>query len=279
MKIESYFNIGQRHIYEGTPCEDYATSSVFNNKCFGVISDGCSGANARTDIGARAWCLAAERVLEKYYDSTLIPDNFTQELIEIFKENRLTKNVQEELASLLVLIANRKEANIWIMGDGGYALLHNNGDITLTCYKWEGNMPFYPTYLLENAAIKAFEKKSKECGTIINITKVRFNFNNENKIIIKDHSFSKQPFEFLKNGITITINRESEDVRAIALLSDGLWSFSDLSPYLAVSHCLEESEESLFRKHMVNVLLHWYEKETIHKDDLSIVKFEWINKK
>lgn len=279
MKIESYFNIGQRHIYEGIPCEDYATAGIFNNKCFGVISDGCSGANARTDIGARVWCLAAERVLEDFYDNTLIPDNFTELLLEMFKENRLTKNLQEELASLIVLAANKKEANIWLMGDGGYALLHNNGDITLTSYKWDQNMPFYPTYLLESAAIKSFEKKAKEYGDLISVKKIRFNFNQDGKLIIKDNSYSKKPFEFLKNGVNIHIDKQEDDVKSIALLSDGLWSFSELSPYLAISHCLEQTEEDLFRKHMVNVLKHWYECETIHKDDFSIVKFEWLNKK
>lgn len=276
MKVESFFTIGHRHIDEGIPCEDYAMSENISGSFFGAISDGCSGANANTDIGARIWCLSASSVMynNAHYEN-ILPENFTQQLIKEFKNNNITKSNQDCIASLIVLAANKEQAKIWIMGDGGYALKHNNGDITLYCYKWLDNTPLYPIYLLDNNVIKGFQKKHQHSGNAFTLTKTRFVFNSNDKLIIKEHSSDQHYWEDMKNGMLINIDRVKQDVSDVVIVSDGLWSFSNVSPFMVIDFCLSTEDNELLKKHMVDVLEYLQKHKAKNKDDFSLVKLKW----
>ena len=277
MKIESFFTIGKRHSEEGLPCEDYALSEKIQDKFFGAVSDGCSGANAKTDIGARLWSLSALNVIEEniFNGNELLPDNFTSLLIEDFKENRITRNNQDEIASLIVLIADNKNAKIWLMGDGGYALKHNNGDVTLYYYKWVDNAPLYPAYLLEPNFFKNLGKRNNMKDVAFTLTKTRFSFNTNNKLIIKEHTCDTHGWDKMKNGLVINIDKENQDISEIAIITDGLWSFNNITPFMVIDFCLDIEKNEILRKHIVDVISYFNEHGATNKDDFSIVKFDW----
>ena len=59
LTADHYFTIGTTHARAGEPCEDYALSGTLKDgRVYGIVTDGCSGANARTDLGARVLALA-----------------------------------------------------------------------------------------------------------------------------------------------------------------------------------------------------------------------------
>lgn len=139
MKVDHFFMIGKKHEEKGSPCEDYATSgNISTSHKYIILSDGCSGAKSRTDIGARLWTLALERsLLNMPSNSIYFSIDFIDDLLKEYTSKRVTNNIGDEYASLIALIASENHAQIWIMGDGGYALHLRNGNVILVEYKWE----------------------------------------------------------------------------------------------------------------------------------------------
>ena len=75
LTADHYFTIGTSHARAGEPCQDYALSGTLKDaRVYGIVTDGCSGANARTDLGARVLALAMEAELQH---TTSLDDCFT----------------------------------------------------------------------------------------------------------------------------------------------------------------------------------------------------------
>jgi hypothetical protein len=76
LTADHYFTIGTTHARAGEPCQDYALSGALKDaRVYGIVTDGCSGANARTDLGARVLALALESELQ---NTSSLEDCFTQ---------------------------------------------------------------------------------------------------------------------------------------------------------------------------------------------------------
>ena len=53
---------GTRHTGQALPCQDYCLSQAQGDNAWAVVADGCS-TGGETDLGARAWALAARQLL------------------------------------------------------------------------------------------------------------------------------------------------------------------------------------------------------------------------
>lgn len=286
MKVDHFFMIGKRHEVNGTPCEDYATSgSIANSHKYIILSDGCSGAKSRTDIGSRLWTLAVERVLLNMPPCSIyFGIDFIDELLKEYLSKRITHSIGDEYASLIALIATEKHAQIWLMGDGGYALHLKNGNIILVEYVWEKNKPFYPIYKtlkydaynnlvdnfkgLKNRPIKRVEREfSKNTGTFSV-------FNNLNMI---RENIEYLPFESFENGYSLLVDKEKEDVVAISLFTDGLWTVKNKSLNQTLNDVIIKADdrEDFLKKALVEISSIWNKKGVMPLDDFSMGHLIW----
>lgn len=285
MKIDHFFTIGKKHEVKGYPCEDYATSGDISlNHKYVILSDGCSGAKSRTDIGARLWCLALERVLHSMpKDRIYFGIDFIDDLIDEYLSKRVTLNTNDEYASLVALLATSKHAQIWMMGDGGYALYKNNGNIVLVEYIWDKNRPFYPlyktlpyekyNYLAENfrsaknRPVKRIEREYSKSG----------NFTVFNSLTMISEKIEYLPLEEFERGHSILIDKEKDDINAISIFTDGLWSVRNKSLNQTLNDVIiKPSEDDDFLKTaMVQITNHWARKGVMPNDDFSMGHLIW----
>ncbi|MDI6976608.1 protein phosphatase 2C domain-containing protein [Serratia sp. Se-RSBMAAmG] len=286
MNVDHFFMTGRKHEITGYPCEDYATSGdLHKNYKYAILSDGCSGARSRTDIGARLWCLALERVLLKMpSNSVYFGADFADELIAEYVRVRATPFVNDEYASLVALLATNKHAQIWMMGDGGYALHKNNGDILLVEYIWERNKPFYPFYKTlqptdyeiltdgfkgyKNRPVKRVEREYSFSGGAFGA------FTNLN---VKNEKMDYLPLEEFENGMSILIDKEKDDVKAISIFTDGLWSVRNKSLNQTLKDVIisPSEEKDFLKREMVKVAQQWAKKDVSPHDDFSMGHLIW----
>lgn len=295
MRIDHFFTIGKRHEDVGTPCEDYAMSGELytKNHKFAVISDGCSGAKSKTDIGSRLWCLAFERVLNTLPQNKILIDfDFCDLLLNEYQEKRICTNIYDEYASVVGLLATEDYAQIFIMGDGGYGLQLNNGNYLLTEVQWEDNKPFYPIYKTydhynyelvssnfkgsKNTPVKIIEREFAQSNKALN--NLSFSpFNNTNYNLIRE-DISYHSFESFEDGYCKTFNIKENNISGISIFSDGLWSVNNklLSQTIKdVYISPNDNVKNFVKEEMLRTISVWKKKEIMPIDDFSIAHAVW----
>lgn len=148
MNVDHFFTIGSAHLNQGNPCEDYALSGTLSAEClFGVVADGCSGANANTDVGARALSWAFRRTLENDLSvgNELIGTGFHDSLLQTFAGHQYGER-DDYLATVVGFVATPSMARVYVHGDGAVAFKYANGQLKLITFNWQNNMPFYLKY-------------------------------------------------------------------------------------------------------------------------------------
>ncbi|CAN5713296.1 hypothetical protein BH09PSE5_BH09PSE5_49230 [soil metagenome] len=151
MQADHFFTIGSTHRLTGQPCEDYAISGALpDGRIYGVVCDGCSGAMARTDVGARVLGIAMERVLRETSGlHECFEPAFVDKLTETFRALSITEDGMDYLAGVVAFCADSQEAKVFMMGDGAYAISTYEGDLELTEVHWPNNAPYYLGYRMQ----------------------------------------------------------------------------------------------------------------------------------
>lgn len=296
MKIDHFFTIGKRHEEAGTPCEDYVMSGdVYTGKHkFAVISDGCSGAKSKTDIGSRLWCLAFERTINNLNANKVFIDfDFSDLLIEEYQSKRICTNINDEYASIVGVIATEDNAQIFIMGDGGYGIQYENGNYLLIEILWEDNKPFYPIYrtyddysyeLLSsnfrgarNKPVKIIRREFSPTTTMKSLNNLNFNpFNKKNYSLIKEN-ISNHSFEEFEYGYTQIFNIKKEKIESISIFSDGLWSIDNKTLNQTVNdvYINNYDNKNFVKEEMLKNISLWQKKGIMPTDDFSIANISW----
>lgn len=155
---DSYFHIGQMHLTQGKPCQDYAFSSVFGSIGFAVVSDGCSSGR-HTDIGSRIFALSAATAVNQYAN---MPSDFfgianiksdicrQQEAAAEFAKKSLGLELKDMLATCGYVYLSLSGGFANLRGDGVIAVVYKNGEIKMLSCQWDKNTPFYPAYASDN---------------------------------------------------------------------------------------------------------------------------------
>lgn len=163
MNVDHYFTIGTDHQAQGRPCEDYALSGQLpGGALFGVVADGCSGANANTDVGARALAWAFKRTATDaaYRDSgVLFGEDFHEELAQSFRKHCFTDSPKDTLATVVGFIATPDQAAVYLQGDGALALRYADGSMRFIEFNWANNMPYYLGYQLRPDLVDRYKQQ------------------------------------------------------------------------------------------------------------------------
>lgn len=282
MHVDHFFTIGQQHVRNGTPCEDYALSGrLEDGTVYAALSDGCSGANARTDLGARGWCLAFERRVREHGAGAFEHD-FLPDLLASYQARRWTDSLRDDLASLIALVATPERAELWLMGDGGYALHHTNGDLSLVGFTWINNTPFYPTYLLHDRLYTDFAA-AFQGGVVEPVTerRQRWSFTDGSVTLVQDDTLT-HPFEAFDGGHRVTLDPRNDGVLGVSLFTDGLWSIGAApSGGLPVLDAVREAlafktlEGTFVKRRMGRALQRWARDGHWPQDDLGTATVRW----
>lgn len=217
MSIDAYFCIGKQHQKEGVPCQDYALVSDQQFPVI-VVSDGCSGAKARTDIGARMLALAFEA---KASVLATTPSEFFQELLAHFKDIKVG-SVRDNLATVVGGVILPDRFRFFMMGDGALVISYKDGSKTIFEWGWIQNAPLYLGYYLEQDGVDRFIRETAgENQALDSVLETRYALNARGEIISKHQQWHnvKAFWEGYQMDIPL------KEVQTIACFSDGLFSF------------------------------------------------------
>ena len=258
--VDSYFQIGQVHLRTGVPCQDYADVNISEDRAQIVVSDGCSTAG-KTDIGSRL------AVRSRLYNPSA--DASIEHMIAL--KVMLSLDLRDLYSTCLYAYINKEgRGNINISGDGVVVFKCKNNKLIAFKYEWEDNRPYYTIYSCSKQLTESF---------------------------IQDHGGDKYAFKFKKEtwkyedgtwgqdsygwytldegmtGVNIELSEElieKEEIEYIALFTDGLVNFTDLSWKDACVDLLDfKSTAGVFLKRNMIFILREIQKEHMMKDDIA----------
>ncbi len=151
LNVDAHFVIGGLHIRQNKPCQDHANSGVTEDAAFIVVSDGCS-TGGHTDIGARIITSASGVALKEQITNNhhnFQPDSIKERIKELsFNAQALLGLDKKDLqATCLYALVNAQGGLIHVLGDGMVILKYRDENIVFRSFNWQGNMPYYPSYI------------------------------------------------------------------------------------------------------------------------------------
>lgn len=284
LHVDHYFCIGSAHARAGEPCEDYALSGTLNDgRIYGIVTDGCSGANARTDLGARMLALAMEAELQ---NTKSLKDCFTPALVERIckrlKTMPLGGTPQDYLASIVAFCATATTARLFMAGDGAYATRHPDGTVQITEASWPDNAPYYLGYCLQPAVAAMFAGRSEQHDTSSSVRPERVEASQPldqrraSGVTLTTHTTGLQastrtlPTQDFLQGWTTEI--DLTNLSALAICSDGMGQISTLNALDAATACLafKNYQGSFVKRRAMKALAQWEKNGHIPQDDFSV---------
>jgi hypothetical protein len=156
MQTDSAQVIGHRHAAVAGPSQDYATSGVDGGLAWAVVADGCSTAG-ETDLGARAWALAARKILRSHPEALGWPArDWTHQLLLAAEPTLSQLPLSDGFATLGVLGVKSGSLRAMFWGDGVLLLARADGTLSYFVLSYENNAPFYLNYARQPGALNAW---------------------------------------------------------------------------------------------------------------------------
>ena len=155
LSTDSFFSLGQAHIGQGKPCQDFALSGLVGNAAFAIVADGCS-TGGLTDVGSRIITLStAQAIIENIGSGNITEETLNriktqQQAVMIASRRMLGLSKQDMLATCVFAVLSPSGGFIHLQGDGVFALKFKMGHIMMFRYDWAENAPAYPVYAEDN---------------------------------------------------------------------------------------------------------------------------------
>lgn len=261
--VDHYFCIGSSHARAGEPCQDYALSGTLpDGRVYGIVTDGCSVANARTDLGARVLALCMEAELQH---TTSLDDCFTPAFVQRIRQRLLAMPLggtpQDYLASIVTFCADGNAVRLFMAGDGAYALHRLDGSVQVTDVAWPDNAPYYLGYCLQPGVAAQFASPATKVSASVQLTTHSTGAGSSTREI---------PVQQFLNGWTVDL--PLSHISALTICSDGIAQISGLKTLDVATTCLafKNFEGSFVKRRTLKALAQWEKAGHIPQDDFSI---------
>jgi len=216
MNSDAAFIKGDSHLI----CEDYATNYTSQNNLQVVLCDGCSSSQM-TDVGARILALTSASYLPVDHPDNpeALLDRITGHLRYLLADHAfqsLPATVFDATLLMAKVVGNAVE--IITVGDGVIAIKGKSGNLSILNLEYDKGYPRYLSYRLDAKRKELFLEKQ----SFLKINKYgTYLFKDEdledNCVFSCVHSTDLEDF---------TMSYVIEDIEWIALMSDGVHSFS-----------------------------------------------------
>ncbi|MBM7116118.1 protein phosphatase 2C domain-containing protein [Melittangium boletus] len=276
MNTDHFFTTGQLHVSRGEPCEDYALSGAFDtDTVYGAVSDGCSGMEAHTDVGARAICFAFQKALRPRSREPLqaFGPAFFPALKGEFQANHISSDRQDYFASLVGFVANPREAAIYLFGSGAYVLRYADGRHKVVWFEWDGNAPFYLNYCLHEDLYREYVGDiQKGIDDPAHEHFIVFRVAEDGRIRVLESGSLRHEFDSLEQGHVACFRPVDEGIEAMAVITDGIFKMGQVQAPEVVRELLtfEERRGGFVKRRLTQVLEAFAQQGSLPRDDLGI---------
>ena len=281
MNVDHFFTIGHQHVRNGSPCEDYALSELGGEglPAYAAVADGCGGAFANTDIGARAICFAFDETMRwSQGDVEWFSPAFMEYLKSAFAQRfNLSSNRNDYLATLGAVVATPEKANVFIFGDGAYLVRYADGRHRLTWLEWSGNAPFYLRYMLKAEDLARWasgfaEEGEKETPATATECWTDFHVSPSGELEILDEASQPLTLESLMGGYVRSFAPADQGIDVIAIFSDGILRVNDVPEYEAAREftAFKNFRGGFVKRRLTSALEAYAKKGSKPQDDLAV---------
>ncbi len=126
--------------------EDYAFSADASDYSWAAVSDGCSGATGRSDLGARVMVLAVQALIEQYGPEVINSGGFKKMFYAACVPWYALMKTDDMFATLAVVAGDCNAVYATVMGDGAVLFKYADGRVGLIEVSYPENAPDYPIY-------------------------------------------------------------------------------------------------------------------------------------
>jgi hypothetical protein len=275
MNLDHFFTIGSAHHVQGTPCEDYALSGMLpSGVAFGVVADGCSGAQANTDVGARAIAWAFKKALteREAEPSHWFDVGFTERLKAAFVGHQFAGAREDYLATVVGFAATPDYASVYVHGDGAVALRYADGRMELIEFNWWDNMPFYLNYQAHTEWLDRFLVPYQD-GVIepFGVRRTLFKVGEQGLEVLQS-LHERFSVDQMMNGHVLQFRPAAEGIVAMAVLTDGIEQVGE-KPAIEVARDwlgYKNFQGEFVKRRMLKSLKEFRKDGLIPRDDVGI---------
>jgi hypothetical protein len=280
MDADHFFTIGSSHAAQGTPCEDYALSGtilpgfVRDDFSYGVVADGCSGANANTDIGARAISWAFKHALEEKDTAPgeWFSGDFNERLLAAFAKNRYSLSEGDGMATVIGFAATPSNASVYVHGDGAVAVRYADGRICLTEFNWWNNTPWYLNYRLHLPLLDMFMEPFED-GVIEPFVQRTVTFQETaSGLEVLHQEVQRFTLDQVFCGHVLNFKPAEEGIVALAVFSDGVEQLLNLELMPAVKEFMafKNHKGDFVKRRLIKALKAFQKDHHVPRDDLGM---------
>jgi hypothetical protein len=281
MTLDHFFTIGSAHHAQGTPCEDYALSGMLpSGVAFGVVADGCSGAEANTDVGARAISWAFKQALAEsqaeaghWFDA-----GFTERLQAAFVRNQFAGAREDYLATVVGFAATPDFASVYVHGDGAVALRYADGRMELIQFAWWDNTPYYLNYQVHTEWLDRFLAPYQD-GVIepFGVRHTTFQAAEEGVEVLQSRH-ERFAMDQVMGGHVLQFRPAEEGIVAMAVLTDGIEQVGEKAPLEVASEWLayKNFRGEFVKRRMLKSLKVLRNGGFIPRDDIGIAAISFV---
>ncbi|WP_187631144.1 protein phosphatase 2C domain-containing protein [Paraburkholderia sp. UCT31] len=279
MNIDHFFTTGQEHVRQGTGCEDYALSGMSDDsaRVFAVLSDGCGGANANTDVGARAICFAFEETMRARLARAgdWFDEAFLEEMKAAFALRfSMSPSPQDYLATLVGLVASPETATVVTFGDGAHLVRYADKRYRLQWLEWAGNAPFYLNYLCRPGHFDRWasefsaagrDSAAVECWSVFEETAT-------GELALLEEGSRERSLAELMGGHQVSYRPQDEGIDGVTIFTDGIFRVSDVAARNAAREftAYKNFAGAFVKRRMISALDKFAKTGNKPQDDLAV---------
>ncbi len=278
--VSRFVTIGGLHMLAGQLCEDYAIAAQPDDAAVVAVADGCSGAQANTDIGARVICHAFAHVTAGH-DATRegrLRDDFDVVLEATMLQFAFTEDLADYLATLVGVVATPERATAFLCGDGAIGVRFRDGRFELRTFAWRDDAPYYFMYRLEpSVRERMIERLSADCPGAVRAQVVEFTVGDDGAPRVADRRLEAYTFAEFERGRRFDFAPQRQAIAALAVFTDGIEKVGRLAPIDVVARLLAPRDDPAITpaEHATSVLRELAEQGHIPFDDLAFACIEF----
>jgi hypothetical protein len=268
MHADSAQLTGSSHARSAQPAQDYAMHHDADERSWGIVADGCSGAG-RTDLGARLWALALDARWRQ--GCTLVDAALLRDIAPRPPAGAEADDLQ---ATLIVVLATQRKALGFIAGDGALVALKQSGERLIIEHRFTANLPAYPAYLGDPGVRRRFITRSRAEGQRLEVTRTRLDpFG-----AVLAHDVQQQPIDDELHHACRRYDFTPEGpLRSLIAVTDGYASRprADAQDTLLALATVVNPVGHFLRRRLGLLGQRWAGERTFPTDDLSVAGLCW----
>jgi hypothetical protein len=268
MHADTAILTGSRHTAAATPCQDYATAGTIpNGLTWGIIADGCS-TGKDTDLGARAWALAAREVLKIFQDFDATAEELRHLIMETAAPMLSLLDNADGFATLGILQAQGKRVRATMFGDGVLIARHSDASITFINLMYTENAPFYLNYLRKPEGAEAW--RATYGGQLLRVVTQRLDAAGA----LVEMKVSEVPCE---TPWVWQADIDSDDIEMVMLATDGATDCGNgLLATIAQFAAVKNPAGEFIKRRVARLARDWQKSGHMPADDLAVAAI-WLN--